>query len=225
MLLAETCLGNAGLITALALMGGSMVILTDPIFQGMAISLFFGVLIATLLTLIVIPMGCDSWAQIVCDDEDCLPDEVLSKKTTSEYPVDLEEKRAAPESATTRQALKAEAPKASQTSEKSAGLSEKSTIEPDIVERPVKAEPEKTQTADTEKPKAKAKAKTKEEKPEKTATKRPSRRPAAKKVSKKTAKKKVSKKKVAKKKTTKKSAAMSMTTAKTVRKRKGIRLK
>ena len=53
-------------ITALALMGGSTVILTDPIFQGMAISLFFGVFIATLLTLIVIPMGCDSWGHILC---------------------------------------------------------------------------------------------------------------------------------------------------------------
>lgn len=46
------------LITAFALVGGSSVILSDPIFQGMAVSLLFGVLISTLLTLIVIPMGC-----------------------------------------------------------------------------------------------------------------------------------------------------------------------
>jgi multidrug efflux pump subunit AcrB len=45
------------LITALALVAGSSVILSDPIFQGMAISLLFGVLISTVLTLIVIPMG------------------------------------------------------------------------------------------------------------------------------------------------------------------------
>ncbi len=45
-------------ITALALVGGASVILTDPIFQGMAVSLLFGVVISTLLTLIVIPMGC-----------------------------------------------------------------------------------------------------------------------------------------------------------------------
>jgi multidrug efflux pump subunit AcrB len=46
------------LITALALVGGSAVILTDPIFQGMAVSLLFGVLISTLLTLAVVPLGC-----------------------------------------------------------------------------------------------------------------------------------------------------------------------
>ena len=45
------------LITAFALVGGSSVILSDPIFQGMAISLLFGVLISTVLTLIVIPLG------------------------------------------------------------------------------------------------------------------------------------------------------------------------
>jgi len=48
------------LITAFALVAGSFVILLDPIFQGMAISLLFGVLISTLLTLIVIPLGCIS---------------------------------------------------------------------------------------------------------------------------------------------------------------------
>jgi multidrug efflux pump subunit AcrB len=48
------------LITALALVAGSSVILTDPIFQGMAISLLFGVMVSTLLTLVVIPLGCVS---------------------------------------------------------------------------------------------------------------------------------------------------------------------
>ncbi|MBK1718839.1 efflux RND transporter permease subunit [Thiocystis violacea] len=51
------------LITALALVAGSSVILTDPIFQGMAISLLFGVLVSTLLTLVVIPLGCVSAGQ------------------------------------------------------------------------------------------------------------------------------------------------------------------
>lgn len=48
------------IITALALVAGSSVILFDPIFQGMAISLLFGVLVSTLLTLLVIPLGCIS---------------------------------------------------------------------------------------------------------------------------------------------------------------------
>lgn len=47
-------------ITAFALVGGSSVIITDPIFQGMAVSLLFGVLISTVLTLVVIPLGCVS---------------------------------------------------------------------------------------------------------------------------------------------------------------------
>ncbi len=47
-------------ITALALVAGSSVILTDPIFQGMAVSLLFGVIVSTLLTLVVIPLGCVS---------------------------------------------------------------------------------------------------------------------------------------------------------------------
>ncbi len=46
------------IITALALMVGSSVILSDPIFQGMAISLMMGGLVSTLLTLVVIPLGC-----------------------------------------------------------------------------------------------------------------------------------------------------------------------
>ena len=48
------------MITAFALMGGASVILSDPIFQGMAISLMFGVFVSTLLTLLVIPLGCVS---------------------------------------------------------------------------------------------------------------------------------------------------------------------
>jgi multidrug efflux pump subunit AcrB len=47
-------------ITALALIGGSMVILDDPIFQGMAVSLIFGGAVSTILTLLVIPLGCIS---------------------------------------------------------------------------------------------------------------------------------------------------------------------
>ncbi len=45
------------LITALALLAGSFVILTDPIFNGMAISLMFGGMVSTILTLIIIPLA------------------------------------------------------------------------------------------------------------------------------------------------------------------------
>ncbi len=51
------------MITAFALMGGASVILTDPIFQGMAVSLLFGVFVSTVLTLVVIPLGCVSAAK------------------------------------------------------------------------------------------------------------------------------------------------------------------
>ncbi len=43
------------LLTALAAMIGAATILTDPIFQGLAISLLFGLLSSTLLTVLVIP--------------------------------------------------------------------------------------------------------------------------------------------------------------------------
>jgi hypothetical protein len=54
------------LITALALVAGSSVIFFDPIFQGMAISLASGVLVSTILTLVVIPLGCVSAADSLC---------------------------------------------------------------------------------------------------------------------------------------------------------------
>jgi multidrug efflux pump subunit AcrB len=47
-------------ITALTLMAGAAAIITDPIFQGMAASLLFGTGVATILTLVVIPLGCIS---------------------------------------------------------------------------------------------------------------------------------------------------------------------
>ncbi|WP_097460916.1 efflux RND transporter permease subunit [Mangrovitalea sediminis] len=44
------------ILTALAAMIGAFFILDDPIFNGLAISLIFGILVSTLLTLIVIPV-------------------------------------------------------------------------------------------------------------------------------------------------------------------------
>jgi multidrug efflux pump subunit AcrB len=43
-------------LTGLAAMIGAMFILDDPIFNGLAVSLIFGILISTLLTLVVIPV-------------------------------------------------------------------------------------------------------------------------------------------------------------------------
>ena len=43
-------------LTALAAMAGAMFILDDPIFNGLAISLVFGILVSTVLTLLVIPL-------------------------------------------------------------------------------------------------------------------------------------------------------------------------
>lgn len=54
------------LITGAALVLGSSVILFDPIFQGMAVSLMFGVVVSTLLTLVVIPLGCVSARNAMC---------------------------------------------------------------------------------------------------------------------------------------------------------------
>ncbi len=54
-------------ITALALVAGSGVIFFDPIFQGMAISLASGVLVSTVLTLVVIPLGCVAASKDLCE--------------------------------------------------------------------------------------------------------------------------------------------------------------
>jgi multidrug efflux pump subunit AcrB len=43
-------------LTALAAMLGAFFILDDPIFNGLAVSLIFGIFVATLLTLVVIPV-------------------------------------------------------------------------------------------------------------------------------------------------------------------------
>ncbi|VAW79372.1 Acriflavin resistance protein [hydrothermal vent metagenome] len=48
------------LITSLTLMAGAGAIINDPIFNGMAVTLMFGTGVATLFTMIVIPMGCIS---------------------------------------------------------------------------------------------------------------------------------------------------------------------
>ena len=76
------------IITALALVAGSSVILFDPIFQGMAVSLLFGVLVSTALTLFVIPLGCisarshlcpahfgEDGEELFCDNGDAIPAE------------------------------------------------------------------------------------------------------------------------------------------------------
>ncbi|HIJ47095.1 MAG: efflux RND transporter permease subunit [Gammaproteobacteria bacterium] len=61
-------------ITAFALVGGSSVILTDPIFQGMAVALLFGVVVSTLLTMIVIPLGCISAGTALYPEDMLTPD-------------------------------------------------------------------------------------------------------------------------------------------------------
>jgi Cu/Ag efflux pump CusA len=50
-----------GLYTALAAMLGALFILDDPIFNGLAISLIFGIAVSTLLTLVVIPLLYFAW--------------------------------------------------------------------------------------------------------------------------------------------------------------------
>ncbi|MCU7798895.1 MAG: efflux RND transporter permease subunit [gamma proteobacterium symbiont of Lucinoma myriamae] len=78
-------------ITALALVVGSTAILMDPIFQGMAVSLMFGVFVSTILTLIVIPLGCYSARSAFCDVmredhpdyQDCVEDKDKPKESGS----------------------------------------------------------------------------------------------------------------------------------------------
>ncbi|MGD2053693.1 MAG: efflux RND transporter permease subunit [Gammaproteobacteria bacterium] len=48
------------MITSLTLMAGAWAIISDPIFQGMAVSLLFGAGVATLMAVLIIPLGCIS---------------------------------------------------------------------------------------------------------------------------------------------------------------------
>jgi len=77
-------------ITALALVVGSTAILLDPIFQGMAVSLMFGVFVSTILTLVVIPLGCYSGRASFCQNmREDHPDYYLcSDKSDEEKTVD-----------------------------------------------------------------------------------------------------------------------------------------
>jgi multidrug efflux pump subunit AcrB len=52
-------------LTALAAMMGAFFILDDPIFNGLAISLIFGILISTMLTLVVIPVMYYSFRRVL----------------------------------------------------------------------------------------------------------------------------------------------------------------
>jgi multidrug efflux pump subunit AcrB len=48
-------------LTAIAAMAGAFFILDDPIFNGLAISLIFGIFVSTILTLVVIPLMYFAW--------------------------------------------------------------------------------------------------------------------------------------------------------------------
>jgi multidrug efflux pump subunit AcrB len=50
-------------LTAVAAMIGGFFIIDDPIFQGLAVSLIFGILVSTLLTLVVIPLVYFAWME------------------------------------------------------------------------------------------------------------------------------------------------------------------
>ncbi len=78
------------MITALALVCGASVIITDPIFQGMAISLASGVMVSTVLTLLVIPLGCIQSSKALCAVAGCSPSEAggFSEEEVVPKPVD-----------------------------------------------------------------------------------------------------------------------------------------
>jgi multidrug efflux pump subunit AcrB len=51
------------LLTALAIILGSAIMITDPVFGGLAVSLIFGTFASTALTLVVIPLLYYIWQQ------------------------------------------------------------------------------------------------------------------------------------------------------------------
>jgi multidrug efflux pump subunit AcrB len=71
------------LLTAAALMVGAFVIILDPIFQGLAVSLLFGVGASTLLTLVVIPV---LYVSLMKWSRPSGPTEVASQKQAASEP-------------------------------------------------------------------------------------------------------------------------------------------
>jgi len=92
------------LITAGTLMVGAAMLFSDPIFIGMATSLFFGTLVSTVLTLVAIPLGCISYQTTIyemcgfqmnssgervelCDDEDNVTQNKVEPSNHSKLPL------------------------------------------------------------------------------------------------------------------------------------------
>jgi len=57
-------------VTDLTMMAGAVAIIFDPIFEGMAVSLLFGPIVAVPLTMIVVPLGCISACQAFLKKEE-----------------------------------------------------------------------------------------------------------------------------------------------------------
>ena len=69
-------------LTALAAMLGALFILDDPIFNGLAISLIFGILVSTVLTLLVIPVLYFAWLQRTDAGMSVAPEAATSEDST-----------------------------------------------------------------------------------------------------------------------------------------------
>ncbi|MBF0195981.1 MAG: efflux RND transporter permease subunit, partial [Magnetococcales bacterium] len=136
-------------ITALALVAGSSVIMSDFIFRGMAVSLLFGVLVSTVLTLLVIPLGCVTFA------------------SAFKHPDSLKDEDPLPESGpafTTASIAMASASATAQTAEAVGGVANKSdpVVDPNIKREEVSSKPSTAEppTAASKTPAAKAATKT-----------------------------------------------------------------
>jgi multidrug efflux pump subunit AcrB len=79
-------------VTDLTMMAGAAAILYDPIFQGMAISLLFGPVVATSLTLLVVPLGCITASKALCPQPQ--PD-AFTGETADVCPLPVEQQRKA----------------------------------------------------------------------------------------------------------------------------------
>jgi multidrug efflux pump subunit AcrB len=81
-------------VTDLTMMAGAFAIILDPIFQGMAISLLFGPIVAVPLTMLVVPMGCISAGGAFCKVEEEDEEEELETEEpggdTEEQACDIE---------------------------------------------------------------------------------------------------------------------------------------
>ena len=84
-------------VTDLTMMAGAIAIMLDPIFEGMAISLLFGPIVAVPLTMLVVPLGCISMRKAFFDKNEKLEDVIDASEDQDATDKAIKDSRVSPQ--------------------------------------------------------------------------------------------------------------------------------